>query len=179
LLRFPVGEFARGSADVHTSKPFAKTDKRLDDYFAALAAEDEDALEIRQIVADAGFKVARKESPAGSPPADEIAFISAIATAIRRGGAAIASAALTDMVLAFRDQRMGNGGAIFEALVKILHKPEADFDPDRLISTLQSRSAEEWGRTVNGLRGGDVRATALQKLIMEAYRKPALGIAAQ
>ncbi len=152
---------------------------RLDDYFAALAAGDEDALEIQQIVTDAGFEVARKESPASSPPAGKIAFISANATAIRRSGAPVASAALTDMAVAFRGQKLGHGGAIFGALVKILHKPKPEFDPDRLVSTLLARSADEWGRSANGLRGGDVRSTALQKMIMEAYNKPALAIAAQ
>lgn len=78
----------------------------MDDYFAALAAEDEDALEIQQIVTDAGLKVARRESPPG-PPAGEIPFTSSIAAAIRKAGAPIASAALTDMAVAFRDQKMG------------------------------------------------------------------------
>ena len=55
----------------------------------------------------------------------------------------MASAALTDMAVAFPGQKMGQGGAIFGALVKILHKPEPDFDPDRL-SVLHTRSAEEW-----------------------------------
>jgi hypothetical protein len=69
--------------------------------------------------------------------------------------------------------------AIFGALIKILSRSEAGFDPDRLVSTLQARKAEEWGTCVNGLKGGDVRATALQKLIMEAYHQPARSVAAQ
>ena len=123
-------------------------------------------------------EVTRRDSP-GGPPAGEVAFTSAIASAIRKAGVPVASAALTDMAVAFRGQKLGHGGAIFGALVKVLHKPESDFDPDRLLSALQTRSAEEWGKSVNGLRGGDIRATALQKLIMEAYHKPALGVAAQ
>jgi ParB-like chromosome segregation protein Spo0J len=151
---------------------------RLDDYFAALAAEDEDALEIQQIVADAGLKVARKESPGGSPPAGEIAFTSAIATAIRRAGAPVASAALTDMTVAFRGQKMGHGGSIFGALVKILSRPKPGFDPDLLLEVLQTQTAEQWGSHVAGLRGGDVRSTALQKMIMEAYWERATDTAA-
>jgi hypothetical protein len=150
---------------------------RLDDYFAALAAADEDALEIQQLVTDAGLRVTRNTASAAWR-AGEIAFTASIATAIRKFGPAIASAALTDMAVAFRGQKLGHGGAIFGALVKILSAPQPGFDPDRLVSALQTRTAEKWGVGVNGLKGGDVRATALQKMIMEAYREQAIGTAA-
>jgi hypothetical protein len=71
------------------------------------------------------------------------------------------------------------GATIFSALIKILSHPEAGFDPDHLVSTLQTRTANKWGGSVSGLKGGDVRATAVQKLIMEAYHQSAHGVAAQ
>lgn len=61
---------------------------RLDDYFAALAAADDDALEIQEIVTSAGLRIARSASAASWRPG-EVAFTSSIANAIRRFGPAI------------------------------------------------------------------------------------------
>lgn len=66
---------------------------RLDNYFAALAAADEDALEIQQFVFDAGLRVARNTS-SSAWTSGEIAFTAAIATSIRKFGPAITSAVL-------------------------------------------------------------------------------------
>ncbi|HMM74123.1 MAG TPA: ParB N-terminal domain-containing protein [Gammaproteobacteria bacterium] len=141
---------------------------RLDDYFAALAAADEDALEIRQLVTGAGLSVARNTSSSAWRPG-EVAFTSAISNAIRRFGSAIASAALTNLAVAFAGQRLTHGGAIFGALVRIMSKPTPDFDPDRLMSALQTMTVDDWGRLVTGLNGADARIAALREAIMQAY----------
>ncbi|WP_082364013.1 DUF6551 family protein [Rhodopseudomonas sp. AAP120] len=143
---------------------------RLDDYFAALAAADEDALEIQQLVVDAGLRVARNTSSAAWA-SGEIAFTAAIATSIRKFGPAITSAVLTNMAVAFPEQKLRHGGAIFGGLVRIMSRPEPDFDPDRLVKALQTKSADEWGAYVVGLKGGDTRAMALREAIMSAYDK--------
>lgn len=145
---------------------------RLDDYFAALAAEDEDALEIHQLVTDSGLRVTRRTSP-GAPPAGEIAFTGSIAIAIRKFGPEIALAALTDMAVAFRGQKLEHGAGIFGAIVRILAAREPGFDPDLLMTVIQSRTAEQWGTLVTKLQGGDTRAQVLQKAFMEAYREQA------
>lgn len=150
---------------------------RLDDFYAALAAGDEDALEIQQMVVDAGLRVTRSTA-VRALRAGEIAFTSSIARAIRSVGPAITSAALTDMAVGFQGQKLGHGGAIFGALIKILSAPQPGFDPDRLVCTLQTRTVDQWGGPVTGLRGGDTRATAIQKAIMEAYREQAVSTAA-
>jgi hypothetical protein len=143
---------------------------RLDDYYAALAAADEDALEMQQIVTDAGLSVARNTSSTAWRPG-EVAFTSSIAKAIRRFGPAIASAVLTNMAVAFPGQKMTHGGAIFGGLVRIMSRPRPDFDPDRLLSALQTRTADEWGVFAVGLKGGDMRMAALHDAIMDAYDK--------
>lgn len=145
---------------------------RLDDYFAALAAADEDALEIQQLVKDAGLKVTRTTSQTALQ-AGEITFTASIAKAIRNYGPEVASAALTNMAVAFSGQKMTHGASIFGGLIKILSVTPPDFDPDELVSALQARTAEQWGAIVVRLKGGDVRATALQKAFMEAYRRHA------
>ncbi|HYR86828.1 MAG TPA: DUF6551 family protein [Terriglobia bacterium] len=143
---------------------------RLDDYFAALAAADEDAWEIQQLVTDAGLSIARNTSAAAWRPG-EVPFTSAIANAIRRFGPVVTSAALTNMAVAFPGQKLTHGGAIFGGLVRIMFQPGSDFDPDRLMSALQTRRADEWGLYAVGLNGGDRRAAALRDAIMDAYDK--------
>jgi len=141
---------------------------RLDDYYAALAAADEDALEIEQLVRAAGLRIARSTSFAGWRPG-EIAFTSAIAKTIQRFGAPIASGALTNLAVAFHDQKLTHGGALFGALVRIMSKPCPDFDPDRLLSVLSTRNADEWGKCVTGISSGNEREVALRAAIMAAY----------
>jgi len=141
---------------------------RLDDYYAALAAADEDALEIQQLVTDAGLKIARNTSSTAWRP-NEIAFTSSIANAIRKFGPAVTSAVLTNMAEAFPNQKMTHGGAIFGGLVRIMSRPKADFDPDRLLNALQTRTADEWGAFAIGLKGGDTRIMALHDAIMGIY----------
>jgi hypothetical protein len=143
---------------------------RLDDYFAALAAADEDALEIQQLVAEAGLRVARNTSSTAWLPG-EVAFTSAIAKSVRRFGPAITSAVLTNMAVAFPDQKLTHGGAIFGGLIRLMSRPRPDFDPDRLMSALQTRTADEWGLYAVGLKGGDMRVAALHDAIMQAYEK--------
>lgn len=141
---------------------------RLDDYYAALAAADEDALEIEQLVRASGFCIARSTSCSAWRPG-EIAFTSAIARTIQRFGAPIASGALTNLAVAFQDQKLTHGGALFGALVRIMSRPLPDFDPDRLLSALSTRSADGWGECVMGINSGNEREAAMRKAIMAAY----------
>jgi hypothetical protein len=143
---------------------------RLDDYFAALAAADEDALEIQRLITGAGLSISRNISSAAWR-SGEVAFTSAIANAIRRFGPAITLAALTNMAVAFPGQKLTHGGAIFGALVRIMSQPGPDFDPDRLMSALQTRRADEWGLYAVGLNSGDRRVAALRDAIVDAYDK--------
>jgi ParB-like nuclease domain len=141
---------------------------RLDDYFAALAAADEDALEIQQLVLDAGLQVARNTASTAWGPG-EIAFTASIANSVRKFGPAVTSAVLTNMAVAFPGQKLRHGGAIFGGLIRIMSRPASDFDPDRLVSVLQTRNADEWGTFLTKLKGGDARAMAICDAIMDAY----------
>jgi hypothetical protein len=143
---------------------------RLDDFHAALAAADEDALEIQQLVESAGLSIARSTSSAAWRPG-EVAFTSAIASAIRRFGSAVTSAALTNIAIAFIGQKLTHGGAIFGALVRIMSQPETELDPDQLIDVLQRRTADEWGSYTVGITGGERRVAALREIIMNTYNE--------
>jgi len=72
----------------------------LDDFYAALAAADEDALEIQRLVTDAGLMVSRNMSAVARQPG-EITFTSSIAATLRRHNEAVVSAALTALSEAF------------------------------------------------------------------------------
>lgn len=141
---------------------------RLDDFHAALAAADEDALEIQMLVTDAGLKITRNTASTAWQPR-EIAFTAGIASSIRKHGSPIVSAALTNMAEAFPHERLTHGGSIFLGLVKILSQPPEAFDPDQLFEVLKQRTAEHWGQIVTGLKGGDTRASAMRNAMLEAY----------
>jgi hypothetical protein len=149
---------------------------RLDDYHAALAAKDEDALEIQQLVTSAGLSIARTTSSAACPPG-EIAFTSAIASAIRQFGPPIVSAALTNLAVAFPNQRLTHGATILGALVRILAQRGADFDPDRLMSALQTQTSDEWGSFAARSHGGPGRIAAVRAAIMDVYDQLSLATA--
>jgi hypothetical protein len=118
-----------------------KAMSRLDDFYAAVAAADEDALEIAELVAQAGLTVARSVTSQGSRP-NEIAFTSSIAYALRRNGAQAVSAALTTMAEVFSGQVLF--GPIFSGLADLFANPPEDFDPDKLALVLSMKDSREW-----------------------------------
>lgn len=139
---------------------------RLDDFHAALAAADEDAVEIQRLVTEAGFRMARNTSSTAWK-AGEIAFTSSIATALRRYGPAIVSAALTSLAEAYESRSLTYGASIFGALVKLFANPPESFDPDELVPTLQQLDMASLGAIVRGLSGGDSRVVAVHSAILE------------
>ncbi|MBD8908247.1 DUF6551 family protein [Methylorubrum zatmanii] len=138
---------------------------RLDDFHAALAAADEDAVEIQRLVTEAGLRVSRSTS-SNTWKAGEIAFTSSIAAALRRHGSAIVSAALTSIAEAYEGRALSYGSSIFGALVKIFSNPPENFDPDDLVPTLKNVDLVSLGETVRRLNGGDSRALAVHSAML-------------
>lgn len=144
---------------------------RLDDFHAALAAADEDAVEIQRLVSEAGLRMARNTSSTAWK-AGEVAFTSSIATALRRHGAAIVSAALTSLAEAYEGRSLTYGASIFGALIKLFANPPEGFDPDDLVPTLRRFDMALLGEIVKGLSGGDTRAVAVHAAILESLNQP-------
>ncbi|WP_170150966.1 DUF6551 family protein [Hephaestia caeni] len=144
---------------------------RLDDFHAALAAADEDALEIQRLVTEAGLKMARNTSSAAWR-AGEVAFTSSIAAALRRHGVAIVSAALTSLAEAYEGHSLTYGASIFGALIKLFANPPEGFDPDDLVPTLRRLDMASLGEIVKGLSGGDSRAVAVHAAILGSLSQP-------
>ncbi len=139
---------------------------RLDDFHAALAAADEDAIEIQRLVTEAGLRMARNTASTAWK-AGEVAFTSSIAAALRRHGPAIVSAALTSIAEAYEGRALTYGASIFGALVKLFANPPEGFDPDDLVPTLQNFDMASLGEIVRGLSGGDSRAIAVYSAIFD------------
>lgn len=150
---------------------------RLDDYHAAIAAADEDALEIQQLVRDAGLRVARDISEGSTKPG-RIVFTAALASALRKHGPAVVSAALTTIAEAFPGQRLTHGGALFGGLVLLFAQPPEGFEPDDLVPALKTFDAAGWGDFVSGVPGGDRRNAAMKMAIVESLTS-SIAIAAE
>ncbi|GLQ08619.1 hypothetical protein GCM10007913_05510 [Devosia yakushimensis] len=144
-----------------------KAVNRMDDFHAALAAGDEDALDIQRLVSEAGLAVSRSTS-ATTRKLGEVTFTSSIATARRRHGDAIVSAALTSMAEAYKEQPLTHGASIFGALVRIFVDPPEDFDSDKLVPTLRRFPMAELSSVVRDEKGGDARALLLSRMISGA-----------
>jgi hypothetical protein len=138
---------------------------RLDDFHAALAAADEDAVEIQRLVTEAGLTIARNTS-SSAWKAGEVAFTSSIAAALRRQGPAVVSAALTSIAEAYEGHPLNYGASIFGALIKLFANPPEGFDPDDLVPTLRRFDMASLGEIVRGLSGGDTRAVAVHAAIL-------------
>jgi len=146
-----------------------KAMNRLDDFYAALAAADEDALEIQRLVTEAGLTVSRNMSAAARQPG-EITFTSSIAAALRRHGEQVVSAALTALAEAFEGVALAQGSSVFNALVLLFAEPPQGFDPDELVATLQRVNAEGFRNALRDVQGSDERAAALRAAIVAAMK---------
>lgn len=141
---------------------------RLDDFHAALAAGDDEALEIRELVTDAGLQVSRSTSSAGWK-SGEVAFTGAIAAALRKHGRQIVSASLTNIAEAFPKERLQHGASIFSGMVSVFASPPSNFDPDLFFRALLTFNAAAWGDFVTDMKGGSSRAQAMRQAMLEAY----------
>ncbi len=139
---------------------------RPDDFHAALAAADEDAVEIQRLVTEAGLRMARNTSSTAWK-AGEVAFTSSIATALRRHGPPIVSAALTSIAEAYEARPLTYGASIFGALIKLFANSPEDFDPDDLVPALRRFDMASLGGIVRDLSGGDTRAAAVHAAVLK------------
>ncbi|CCW15778.1 hypothetical protein EBBID32_1060 [Sphingobium indicum BiD32] len=142
---------------------------RLDDFHAAIASGDSEAIEIADIIKGAGFTVSRKTGSQSWVPG-EVAFTSAIAKVLRKHGAKVCADALHIMHEAWPDEVLNAGSSMFTALTKLAINPPADFDPDRMFHALLKRDQREWASFLNETKGGGGdRALALRHVLLMAY----------
>lgn len=161
-----------------TANRARKSMNRLDDFYAALAAADEDALDIHRLVTEAGLTVSRSMSVAARQPG-EITFTSSIASALRRHGEQIVSAALTSMSEAFAGHVMAQGSSVFNALALLFADPPEGFDPDTLVAALRRVDSDGFQNVIRDVQGSEERSVALRNAIVSAlaFRKPRVAAA--
>lgn len=150
-----------------TANRARKPMNRLDDFYAALAAADEDALEIHRLVTEAGLTVARSMAVNARKPG-EISFTSSIAAGLRRHDESVVSAALTSMSEAFDGEAVAQGSSVFNALVLLFAEPPQGFDPDKLVPALRRVNSDGFRNIIRDLQGSEERATALRIAIISA-----------
>lgn len=146
---------------------------RLDDFHAAIASNDGEAIEIAKLITDAGFTVSRRTG-SQSWIAGEVAFTSAIAKILRKHGATVCANALQTMQEAWPDEVLNAGASMFTALTKLAVNPPDGFDHDRLFRALLKRDQREWASFLNEIKGGgEERALALRRVLLMAYDEEA------
>lgn len=144
---------------------------RLDDFHAAIASADNEALTIRRLITGAGFTIARKTGSQSWVPG-EVAFTSAVAKVLRKHGEKVCADALNTMSEAFPDEVLNAGSSMFTALTKLAVNPPPGYDPDRMFRALLTRNQREWASFLNETKGGgDERALAMRKVLLMAYEE--------
>lgn len=146
---------------------------RLDDFHAAIASGDDVAIEIAQLINDAGLTVSRKTNSQGWRPG-EVAFTGAIAKVLRKHGAEVCAGALRAIADTWPGQVLNAGSSMFLALAKLAVNPPDGFDQPRLMQALARRDQREWASFLNEVKGGgDERALQLRKVLLMAYDEEA------
>lgn len=141
---------------------------RLDDFHAAQAGGDKDALAVAALIESVGFTVSRHTGSAAWA-LGEVAFTSAIAGVRRKHGDGVVRDALQAMADAFPDERLVAGSFIFTAICRVLVTPPKDFDRERLFKALLKFDMKGWASFIAQTKGGDTRASALREMLLAAY----------
>lgn len=147
-----------------------KMPTRLDRLHAECASSQSAALELREIVEDAGLKLARTPS-FHTWRAGEVAFVGSIARAIREYGRPFASAALVNIQEAFGHEVLRSGKMLFEGLVLVHAKTVGDLDPDELLVVLAQANQALWVSRAKYYRanGATSEAEAMRRAILNSY----------
>jgi hypothetical protein len=144
---------------------------RLDKLHAECASGEAGAVALREVIEDAGLKLARTPGWQTWRPGD-VAFVGAISSAIRQYGRTFVSAALVNIYEAFGGQVLTSGKALFEGLVLVHAKTVGDLDPDELVEVLKERHQKAWDVEMNSRRGLYPNAAeAMRWAILDAYAK--------
>lgn len=119
----------------------------VDIFKASLAAGDEDAATVMQLISDAGLSIARHQNYAAWKPA-QLYCIPTIQSGYRRHGKVVVSAALCALAEVFEGEVLHAAGNLLEGLIIFYaHELREDaFEPDIFIEALNSHSQSEWVR---------------------------------
>ena len=143
---------------------------RLDDFRAALAAGDGDAIAVDRLVTAAELKIASHELAAHVGPG-ELVNVVGLRNQLRRHGDTVLGDALKLVGEAFPDEVLVAPSAMIGALIDLLKQAPA-VDPDRLFATMLTGTTAEWANWagLSGIRaGGTAQMRALRDVIRHRY----------
>lgn len=143
---------------------------QLDDFHAATASGDADAIAVRRMIEAAGYTVARTAGKMTWVPG-AVTFTASIRGMLRKHGERVCADSLQLMAEAFPDEILHAGAPTFRALVKLAVNREAP-DRDRLFRALLTETQQGWASYVSGSTGGVAeRSLALKQAFLMAYEE--------
>ncbi|WP_373489981.1 DUF6551 family protein [Parasphingorhabdus sp.] len=139
----------------------------FDEFRARIAAGDHAAIEVRDLVEDAGLKIAPHSARVNWKPG-EIGIFKAVERAVKLYGRPVVSAALTQMGEAFSYQKMTKCSPVFGGLCLAFFRPKHAVDPDELADILGIMECDEWAEHpfLEDQRSGAGRSEAMLKAIL-------------
>lgn len=144
----------------------------VDVFKACLAAGDEDAAAVMQVITDAGLSIARHQNYNSWKPG-QIYCVPTVAGAYRRYGRVVVSAALCALSEAFEGQVLQFAGNLLDGLILFYANELKDetFDPDTFIERLAMNSQSEWVRRarVEFARSELNKKEAMRSVLTAAY----------
>lgn len=141
---------------------------RLDDFHAANASGNEEALAITGLIEGAGFTVSRKTGSGAWAPG-EVAFTSAIGKARRRYGERVVMTALEIMAEAFKGERLVVGSPVFNGICGMLGDAELKPDRARLLAGVRTLDMPGWASLIAECKGGTDRNKHIRDFLLAAY----------
>jgi hypothetical protein len=146
---------------------------KLDLFKAALAAEDNDARAIAEIMTMAGLRLAGHTNHTAWKP-DMVANIAGIQDCYRSHGREVTLAALSALQRGFAGQVLRYAGTIFPGIYGFIaeeRRIEGRVDLDRLFAALRTRSQKDWVAEIGleAAASGNRRQMAARTVIRAAY----------
>lgn len=141
---------------------------RLDDFHAAQASGNEEALAIKGLIEAVGFTVSRKTGSGAWAPG-EVAFTSAIGKARRRYGERVVMTALEIMAEAFKGERLIVGSPVFTGICAMLGDQDLNPDRGRLLAGVRTLDMPGWASLIAECKGGTDRNRHIRDFLIAAY----------
>lgn len=147
----------------------------IDLFKAALAAEDEAACAINEMLADAGLSLAPHTNYTAWKPG-MVANISGIQASFRVHGRQVTAMALTALRAGFDGQVLRYAGSLFPGIAALAaqeNRVGSAFDPDRMAAALAGRPQSKWKQQIalEQAASGIERRLAAKKVVAEAYHR--------
>lgn len=145
---------------------------RIEDFHAAVAAEDEDMVAVKELIEGAGLTAARHQAHQYVKPG-QVVFVATIAKALKKHGQQVCHAALSMIAQAFEGQKLVAGTPIFETLCTLLVEFEDagnPLDQSLMVAVLREIGLEDLNGVVKSAERYE-RTNSLIDRLRQDYRE--------